>query len=312
MEASDMNNPTNSPVLAKLADIFRQEGDTVTADALDRQLQSTTTRELTDEQTDRIEDLRRRGNRLDSQGRHDHAELLLAEVLRIAEGALGPEHEDIARHLNDLARCRFNNGDFEAALEDYSRLLRIAERDYAPDDERVSATAYQVRRCHQELRLAIGSMRFQGQVDRMLQHARDMRSIDKASVQERTREVAHRLLARGRVAASTCLYERWITLRLEGARPDDAIALLDIRDYAMALRSAGECRRAASVLQKILAIRNRTSCRIDDSAELLRALSDWQACLAELGATRSAAETAALADSIANKAGKAPQPKDGP
>ena len=296
-----MHGPNETPFLAKLAEIFRQEGDTATADALGRQLRSTASRIMKPGEMARVRRLRNNAVRLDNLGAHDEAEPIFIELLGIVEAALDPDHPDIADSLNDLARCRLNKGDHKAALEDYSRLLRIMKRAHGPDDMLTRITRDSVERCHKSLRDAIGAQRLQTQMTWMLRQAQGARSVEVDNDQERLRDLARRLMARGRLAASTHMYERWIDWRLRDTRPDDELALLDIRDYAMALRDAGQWGRAASVLWKLVALRNRQSAGAEDKSALLQALADWQACLAAMGDQRSASEAAALADSIANR-----------
>jgi hypothetical protein len=299
------NEPT---FLAKLADLFRAEGDMETADALVARCESMTARSISDTDRDRVLSLQRKGIRLDNRGAHDEAEGCFSVALRLMEDALGPEHVDIIDHLNDLARCRFNGGDYEAALKHYSRLARATERAHGPDDMLVKIARHYVERCRKGLRDAMGARRLQAHMDSMLQHARGIRLVDASNDQDRLRDVARRLMTRGRHAWAVRLYERWIETRLRDAPPDDDLALLDIRDYATALRRAGMLGRAALVLQQVVAMRNRRSARDGDNTELLRAMADWQSCLEELGELRSATETARLADSIASARANAGMP----
>lgn len=299
------NEPT---FLVKLADLFRAEGDTATAEALVARCESTTARSISDADRDRVLSLQRKGIRLDNMGAHEEAEGCFAVALQLMEDALGPEHVDIIDHLNDLARCRFNGGDYEAALTHYSRLARATEHTFGPDDARVKIARYYVVRCRKGLRDAIGVWRLQSQMDSMLQQARGIRLVDASNHQDRLRDVARRLMTRGRHSRAVRLFERWIELRLRDAPPDDDLALLDIWDYAMALRRTGRLDRAAWALQQVVAMRNRRSSWDDDSIELLRAMADWQSCLEELGELRSATETAKLADSIASARGNAGMP----
>lgn len=299
-----MSGANEHPFLAKLADLFRADGDTATADALVARYESTSARSISREDRHRVVAMQRKGIELDNQGAHAEAEGWFSGALKFIEDALGPEHAGIIDHLNDLARCRLNGGDYEAALDDYSRLLRITERTYGPDDRLVDMARQCVRRCQKGLRDTTGAWRLQVQIDLMLQHARGSRAVDASKEQDRLRNIAGRLMTRGRHAWAVLLYERWISQRLRNAPPDDDLALIDIRDYAMALRSAGELARAASALQQVVAMRNRRSAWDNDQTEFLRALSDWQSCLLALGQVRSATETARLADSIASDRGR--------
>lgn len=183
------NEPT---FLAKLADLFRAEGDTATADALVARCESTTARSISDADRDRVLSLQRKGIRLDNMGAHEEAEGCFADALQLIEDALGPEHVDIINHLNDLARCRFNSGDYEAALKHYGRLARAAENAFGPDDIRAKIARYYVERCRKSLRDAIGAWRLQSQMDSMLQQARGIRLVDASNHQDRLRDAARR------------------------------------------------------------------------------------------------------------------------
>ena len=294
-----MSYSSASPFLAKLAEIFRREGDSVTADALDRQCQVYSTRPLTEEDVDRVRSLRRKGLRLDGRGEHYEAEPLLAEALAIAEAVFGSDSFIIADHLNDLARCRFNGGDFDAALEDYVRLLRITEQTHGAEDELTAIARNRVELCRKGRRDAIGARRLQNQMTLMLKLSLERRALDIFDEHERLRNLAQRLMTRGRFAMAVRLYEQWIDRRLENADPDDELAMLDIRSYALALQQIGHLTRAAWVHKAHVAIRNRRMAWVDDRTGLLGALRDWQACLEQMGDHRSAAETAALVEAIA-------------
>jgi tetratricopeptide (TPR) repeat protein len=294
-----MSYSSASPFLAKLAEIFRSEGDSVTADALDRERQVNLTRPLTGDDIDRVRSLRRKGLHLESRGEHEKAEPLFAEALGIAEEVFGPNSFIISDHLNDLARCKFNDGDFARALGDYVRLLRITEQTHGPADQLTAIVRHQVENCRKGLRDAVGAWRLQNQMTLVLRLSRERRTLDTFDECERLRCLAQRLMTRGRVAASVRLYERWIDLRLNDAEPNDELVMLDIRTYALALQQLGDLNRAAAVHRSLIAMRHKRMAWVDDRAGLVLALRDWQACLEKMGDRRSAAGTGTLADAIA-------------
>lgn len=203
-----MSGANEPSFLAKLADLFRAKGDAATADALVAGCDTASVRCISDGDLDRVLALQRKGIRLDNQGAHDEATIYFASALVLVEDALGPEHAGIIEHLNDLARCRFNGGDYEAALKDYSRLLRVTERTYGADEPLVTIARHCVERCHKGLRDAIGAWRLQLQMDSMLQQARHSRLVDAGNGQDGLLDVARRLLARGRSTWAVRLYER--------------------------------------------------------------------------------------------------------
>jgi len=297
-----MSQTNDTRILATLVKLFNAEGDTVTANALVARCKSTSTRSISAKDRQRVLALQRKGIELDNQGAHAEAEGWFSGALLFVEDALGPEHAGIIDHLNDLAGCRLSGGNYEAALHDYSRLLRITECTYGPDDKLVEITRQYVQRCREGLRAAIGARRLQRQMDLMLQCAKDERAGATSEYRERLHDVAGRLMARRRYAWAVRLYENSNVLNLRNAQPDHHHALLDVRAYAAALRGVGQLALAASMLQQVLTMCNRRGdwASKNDEDDLLLVLSDWQSCLLELGQVRSATETARLADYISN------------
>ena len=78
--------------LAKLADLFRAESDTATADALVARCESTSARSISNEDPHLILALQRKGVQLDNQGAHAEAEGWFSGALLLIEYAFGPEH----------------------------------------------------------------------------------------------------------------------------------------------------------------------------------------------------------------------------
>ena len=56
----------------------------------------------------------------------------------IAEKSYGPEHPNIARHLNNLAELYYNQGRYAEAEPLYRRALVIDEKSYGPDRPNVA------------------------------------------------------------------------------------------------------------------------------------------------------------------------------
>jgi multidrug efflux pump subunit AcrA (membrane-fusion protein) len=129
-----MNHQQTSLRLAKLAEILREEGDTVTADAIKRQLDQRATRALSEEQRERLRAILTRAKGHDRAGHYDAAAVVYAEALQIAEGALGAFHPEIIDLLADEARCRLNSGQYDLAVAGYSRVRRLVLDLHGDDD----------------------------------------------------------------------------------------------------------------------------------------------------------------------------------
>jgi hypothetical protein len=296
-----MTQPNSTLILAQLAKLFRQEGDHVTADALEQPRHSALHTGLSGKQIKRVRSLRNRGIRLNNMGAHAEAIPLLTKVLKIVEAAFGPGHLETADDLNTLAGCQYNKGDFAAALADYSRLQRLLELAYGADDALTKIAQDRIEQCQRGLCDRLGSLRLNRQITLMLAQAQSAHLVNIDANTDRMRQVAARLLARGRRLTAIRLYERWITERLHDRPSDDELALLDIRQYAMDLHKAGETQRSATVLRQLAALRNRQSACTDDKQALASAMRDLSCGLASAGQQRSAQEAADLADAISKR-----------
>jgi tetratricopeptide (TPR) repeat protein len=77
---------------------------------------------------------------LESKGDLAGAEPLFRSALALAEATLGPNHQDTAGSLNNLAGLLESKGDYAAAEPLYRRALAIAERSLGPGDPRVATS----------------------------------------------------------------------------------------------------------------------------------------------------------------------------
>lgn len=308
-----MSDPTRSPFVARLAELFRAEGDEATASALERQLRANDDLTLSDEEAERVRHLQRRAGDLEHNGRYEEAEASWTEALRTVESVLGPAHLQVAEHLNALARCRFNMGNLEPALQDYSRLLRLMESAYGPGDEWTQVTRHHVESCRKALRDATGAMRLQHQVDWMLRHANVVRAHAEAARRERLKALLPRLIARGRKATALRLLEQRSALRGFDFDSHDEPGLDDLRTHALALCEVGEPGRAERLLRQLVLVRNVHRAADDGAQALARALVDLAHGLDAAGAKRSAKETRALAEAVlSGHTGSRTTPGEGP
>jgi tetratricopeptide (TPR) repeat protein len=296
-----MNEQQTSRLLAQWAAIFREEGDTETADAIDLQLENAARATLSEEDGDRLRRVLAHARKREGNGEYADAIDSYAEALRIVEGTFGACHPETFEHLSDVARCRFNSGHYDAALEDYGRLLRLVEDMYGSEHALVATAKHYMRYCQRGIRDIIGTLRLDAYMNGMLRHSQGRRFVVVAARADRMREIGRRLAARGRRAAAIRLHDAAIALRLRHADPDAETAYLEIHGYAMDLKDAGEPGKAARVLNQLVAMRNRKSGWSDQGQDLRAVLLDSAACLSAHGDRRSAQEAEALAESIARR-----------
>jgi tetratricopeptide (TPR) repeat protein len=296
-----MNEQQTSRLLAQWAVIFREEGDTETADAIDLQLEKAASRTLSEEDADWLRRVLARARSFERKGEYADAVDSHAEALRVVEEAFGACHPETFEHLSGVARCRFNAGHYDTALEDYGRLLRLVEDMYGSEHALVATARHYMGYCRRGIRDMIGTLRLDAYMSTMLRHSQGTHLIEGAARADRMRKMGRRLAARGRRAAAIRLHDAAIALRLRHAAPDAETAFLDIHGYAMDLKDAGEPGKAANVLNQLVAARNRKSAWSEQAQGLRAVLLDSAACLSAHGDRRSAEEAAALAASIARR-----------
>jgi tetratricopeptide (TPR) repeat protein len=298
-----MNEQQTSRLLAQWAAIFRDEGDTETADAIDLQLEKAASQTLSEEDTDWLRRVIARARKSEGNGQYAEAVDSYAEALRVVEATFGACHPDIFEHVSDVARCRFNAGEYDTALEDYGRLLRLVEDRFGPDHALIATAKHYMRYCRRGIRDIIGTLRLDCYMNVMLRQSQGRRLVEVEARADRMRELGRRLAARGRRDAAVRLHSAAIALRLRHAEPNSETAFLEIHRHAIDLKEAGEPGKAARVLNKLAAMRNRKSGWSEQGQDLRAVLLDSAACLSAHEELRSAQEAAALADSIAKRGG---------
>lgn len=296
-----MNQQRDPQTLAQWAEIFREEGDIDTADAIELQLQRARERTLDHDDAEWLQLVLERARRLDRRGDYEAAIESYDEALQVVENALGGSHPEIIERLSDLARCQLNAGRYAPAWAYYSRLLCLVLDAYGSEDALAATVRHHMRFCQRSIREGIGSARLQNHINNMLRRSRGQLAVAAAARAERMRGVAWRLVGRGRTDAAVRLHEAAIKLQLGHAPPEGEARFAEIHRHAIDLKDAGQPGRVAAVLAKLVAMRNLVSDSTDQGPQLREALMDASACLCAQGQARSTQELVELADLIAKR-----------
>jgi len=239
--------------------------------------------------------LRNQALRLDMLGAHHRAEPLLSQVIAIIEAQPTYDDLDLVQVLNDRARCRFNDGRLDLALQDYRRLLHLL--DAQTDSTLVALAEDQVRRCIDGLRQRHATARLRETMASMVRHARTGRAVAESSRQQRLRTLARRLLARGRVDIGALAMQQWLDDVLLHGITLDADTMEDLRQHALALWHLQRPQAASTFFRSLVLA--QISLGSDDALATAGLLRDWAGCLSATGQHRSAQETRALAQRMA-------------
>ena len=191
-----------------------------------------------------------------ARGEYGAAERLGARALAILENALGPDHPDVARALNNLGVLYMELGRYAEAEPLFTRALAIREIELGPDHPRVALTLHNLGIVHMELARHTESESF---------HTRAL-AIRKKAFEPNHPEVLWSLIGlgvlyrnEGRYAEAESLLSRVLAIREEMLGPDHpdvAMSLMYVADvYADSRRGADAERlyvRALAIWEKAL------------------------------------------------------------
>ena len=241
--------------------------------------------------------LDRAGRYFHGRAAHSQAAELLRDALAIREKALGPEHPDTARSLNDLADLLRDQGDFAGARPLHERALAIREKALGPEHPATATSLnnlaillkaqgdFRGARPLYERALAIREkalgpehaatatslnnlanlLRDQGDLAgaRPL-HERALAIREKALGAEHSdtatslNNLAVLLKAQGDFAGARPLFERALSIYEKALGPDHPAAALSLNQIALLLQTQGDFAGAWPLYERALAIREKT------------------------------------------------------
>ena len=286
------------PYLVRLSELFKDEGDNETAQALLGQLESRPLDGFSEADAAEVESLIEQANKASTLGDYERARDLYVTVLAMREEALGPDHLDTLYSMNDLARCMLNSRDSDDAETMYTRLLRIAITSLGQDDTLTRTTRDNIAVCKNATRLAWGFWTLEEHIKHMFRESSITRQLHQSARIDRLHAVAFKLESRGQYGRALPVFEAWISARLPGAHPDDDDAVHDIAHYARFLAKAGETARSQKTYRQIVAIRSRQHCLGKGAQALRHALTDWAQSMENIGDHALARTTLELASRI--------------
>ena len=284
-----------SRLLANWAALFRQEGDSETADAINAQLRSRPPATLADDAAARAARALSMAHKLERLCRFDEAEQHFEEAYLIAEAGHGATHPRTLARLWDLAMCRMRDGQHLAALHDFVALDRLL----GACTDRHTARSRMVRRCIDRCYRAVrdneGCRTLGACMSDMIRRAQAQRIVHEEAYIDRLHCIGERLLARGKRSLASRFLNEWISLRLASADAYDELASTDLLRFTRYLRELGEAERAVSLLIGHVKMRNNQCAFGDKGEQLVAALRELGGALRELGRTQSARDAAELA-----------------
>ncbi|RTR18398.1 tetratricopeptide repeat protein, partial [Azospirillum griseum] len=184
-------------------------------------------------------------------GRYPAALPLYTEALAIREKALGPDHLDTARSLNNLAVLYDTQGKLEAAAPLHARALAIKERALGPD--------------HPDTALSLNNLAVlydtQGQLEaaaplytRALAIKERALGPDHPDTALSLNNLAYLYKAQGKLEAAAPLYTRALAIREKALGPGHPDTATSLNNLASLYQAQGQLEAAAPLYTRALAI----------------------------------------------------------
>ncbi len=210
-----------------------------------------------------------------SKARYDDAEPLCRRALAIAERSYGPDHPNVAVHLNDLASLLQDTNRLSEAEPMYRRALAIDEKSYGPNHPNVA-------RDLNNLAGLLWATRRLSEAEPMYCRALaiDERSCGPGhpNVAIRLNNLALLLQATNRMSEAEPMYRRALAIDEKSYGPDHPNVARELNNLAELLRATNRLAEAEPMYRRALAIHEKSygadhpsvAAGLNNLAELLR------------------------------------------
>jgi serine/threonine protein kinase len=190
-----------------------------------------------------------------SLGLYLPAASMLRQAVALKEGALGPEHPDVARSLNALGWTYTWQGEFASARLLHERALNTFERAFGPDHTDVGWSCYYLG----------AAAAYQGDIQRakpLLERASRIfetnLGADHVAVSWCANDLALAYQNVGDLATAKVLYERALRIKQKHLGPEHPDVARGLNNLGFVLTRLGSYAEAKPLLERALAINEKT------------------------------------------------------
>jgi CHAT domain-containing protein/Tfp pilus assembly protein PilF len=214
------------------------------------------------------------------QGRYQEALPLAEKLVRLSEATLGPEHQDTATSLNNLAALYVSVGDYSRAEPLYQRALALREKVLGPEHSDTAATLNNLALLY----VSTGDYsRAEPHFQRALAIWGKVLGPEHPDTATTLNNLALLYVSTGDYSRAEPLYQRALAIRekvLGPEHPDTAATLNNLAEFYQLM---GDYARAESLHQRALALREKvlgpehpgTAVSLNDLAELYKSMGDY-------------------------------------
>jgi serine/threonine protein kinase/Tfp pilus assembly protein PilF len=188
----------------------------------------------------------------ENERRYAEAEPLARRTLAMQEQIFGPNHFELAGTLNNLGAACWSLKRYDEALRYYQRALTIVQGTLAKSDPRIASLLNNVGEAYWKLgRYAEAD----SNLHRALAIKERVLGSSDPTIAETLGALAGLYADQGRFKESEALYDRALAIREQNPRADKSDTAALLREYADAMKRAGQQHRADSLLARAAAIK---------------------------------------------------------
>jgi CHAT domain-containing protein/Tfp pilus assembly protein PilF len=188
------------------------------------------------------------------RGRYDEVLPLVARALEIRERVLGPEHQDVAQTLNNLAVLYGDRGDYAKAELIYQRALAISEKTLGPEHPDVAATLTNLAALYTNTGdYAKAELLYQ----RALTITEKTRGPEHPDVGTNLAKLAALYLIMGDYTKAEPLFQRALIIKEKALGPEHPDVAATLTNLAALYTNTGDYLKAEQLYGRALAIREK-------------------------------------------------------
>jgi tetratricopeptide (TPR) repeat protein len=290
------SNLPGQSYIEKITQIFREEGDVETANALEQQVAVHLPREMTEAESALYKVNKSNARKAIGFGDFERAVEFQMVALGLTQKAFGSYQMKTLKEICELGECHFRNGAYTNALDLYHQALRFSSKEFGELNPFVKRVKKNIRQCADAVRRANSLKNLEKHMNSLFRDA-----LPESSVRiDRMEAIGEKLVSRGKHIRALKVYKALISISLEMSHIEDEKIIKNVMKCAEFLVSYGDLSEAETAYKSVVKLINRQNQMGDKNAMLKIAIYDWAKCLFLLAQSRSAIGSQELAIKISN------------
>jgi tetratricopeptide (TPR) repeat protein len=290
------SNLPGQSYIEKITQIFREEGDVETANALEQQIVAQTPREMTEDEAALYKINKSNVRKAIGFGDFERAVEFQTVALGLAQRAFGSYQMKTLKEVCELGECHFRNGAYTNGLDLYHQALRFSAKEIGEMSPFVKRIKKKIRQCTDAVRRTNSLRNLESHMNGLFRDA-----VPESNERiDRMEAIGEKLVSREKHTQALKVYKTLISISLEMSHIEDEKIIKNVMKYANFLTSHGNLSEAEAAYKGVVKLINSQNQMGDKTATLKIALDDWAKCLSLMAQSRSAIGSQELVKKLSN------------